>query len=120
MEPQIATNSNTASGNINFTTPDINNTTRVSNDAQINCECEIYDQTLYINVFELESSTNKTKTISLYDYIGNVVATVEIRQEALSIIPQRIDFTVKSNGNGTRAINPGYTDFSKIAGFKVY
>jgi hypothetical protein len=27
---------------------------------------------------------------------------------------------VKSNGNGTRAINPGYTDFSKIAGFKVY
>lgn len=54
-------------------------------DKEIDSECVLKDNTLEITVTKLESRTEKNKTISIYDYIGNVVATIEIYQEGRSI-----------------------------------
>ena len=119
LEPQVASESDNAIITTPTTTP--NNGTRVSSaeslsDATINYECELYDNTLYINVYQNEANVNKNEIINIYDYIGNVVATVELRQEAMK---QRIDFSIFIE-NSTRTIESGYTDVSKIPGFKVY
>ena len=50
-------------------------------DKGIECEAELIDNTLTVTVSKLQSKTDKTTSISLYDYVGNVVATLEIKQE---------------------------------------
>lgn len=50
-------------------------------DKEISAETSLENSILNITVSALSSRTNKTKFISLYDYVGHVVATVEIRQE---------------------------------------
>ncbi len=52
---------------------------------EIISECSLKDNTLEINVSSLEARSAKTKIISIYDYIGNVVATIEISQEGKSV-----------------------------------
>lgn len=54
-------------------------------DKDIISECSLKDNILEINISELEARAAKTKIISIYDYIGNVVATLEITQEGKSI-----------------------------------
>ncbi len=49
-------------------------------DKGIECEAELVDNTLTVTVSKLQSKTDKTTTISLYDYVGNVVAKLEIMQ----------------------------------------
>lgn len=51
-------------------------------DAAISCEIILENKILTINVASLNSKTDKEKSIFLYDYIGNVVGTLTIRQEA--------------------------------------
>lgn len=51
------------------------------NGKEISCKSNLDGTTLYIEVFELESMLNKSKTICLYDYWGNVVASIELIQE---------------------------------------
>lgn len=48
---------------------------------EIDSKCELNGNTLNITVSELQSRINKTKTIILYDYIGNIVATIDLKQE---------------------------------------
>jgi len=54
-------------------------------DKEINCECKLSNNTLEITVSKLKARTGKAKTISIYDYIGNVVATIELSQEGKTI-----------------------------------
>lgn len=54
-------------------------------DKEIDCDCKLKDNTLEITVSNLEARSGKTKTIFIYDYIGNVVATVEVSQEGKAI-----------------------------------
>ena len=54
-------------------------------DKEIISECSLKDNTLEINISELEAQSAKTKIISIYDYIGNVVAKLEISQEGKTI-----------------------------------
>lgn len=51
-------------------------------DAAINCEIILENKVLTINIASLNSKTDKKKSILLYDYIGNIVGTLTIRQEA--------------------------------------
>lgn len=50
-------------------------------DDEIICENRIENNTLYITVSSLQSKANKNKTINLYDFIGNIVASVHLTQE---------------------------------------
>ena len=50
-------------------------------DKEINCECSFEGNTLSINVAQLQSKEDKEKVISLYDYVGNVIATVTLKQK---------------------------------------
>ena len=50
-------------------------------DDEIICENRIENNTLYISVSSLQSKANKNKTINLYDFIGNIVASVHLTQE---------------------------------------
>ncbi len=52
---------------------------------EITSECKLNGNTLEITVSKLEGRSDKVKTISLYDYIGNVVAIVELSQEGKDI-----------------------------------
>jgi len=52
---------------------------------EITSECKLNGNTLEITVSKLEDRSGKVKTISLYDYIGNVVAIVELSQEGRDI-----------------------------------
>ena len=52
---------------------------------EITSECKLNGNTLEISVSKLEGRSGKVKTISLYDYIGNVVAIVELSQEGKDI-----------------------------------
>ena len=54
-------------------------------DKEISCENKLNDEKLVITVSALQSRTNKSKTILLYDYIGNVVASVELTQKGKTI-----------------------------------
>ncbi len=54
-------------------------------DKEIICESSLKNNTLEINVAGLEARSAKKKIISIYDYIGNVVATVEISQEGRTL-----------------------------------
>lgn len=49
-------------------------------DKGIEYEAELVDNTLTVIVSKLQSKTDKSTTISLYDYVGNVVARLEITQ----------------------------------------
>lgn len=51
-------------------------------DATINCEIILENKVLTINIASLNSKIDKEKSILLYDYIGNIVGTLTIRQEA--------------------------------------
>ena len=44
-------------------------------------ECKLNGNALEISVSKLDGRSSKVKTISLYDYIGNVVAVIELSQE---------------------------------------
>ena len=50
-------------------------------DKEISYVSELNDKTLVITVSALQSKTDKSKIIKLYDYIGNEACTVELRQE---------------------------------------
>lgn len=52
---------------------------------EITSECKLNGNTLEISVSKLEGRSGKVKTISLYDYIGNVVAIIELSQEGKDI-----------------------------------
>ena len=54
-------------------------------DKEISSECQLNGKTLEITVSKLEGRSGKVKTISLYDYIGNVVAVLELSQEGKDI-----------------------------------
>lgn len=54
-------------------------------DKPISAECKLNDNTLEISVSKLDGRSGKDKTISLYDYIGNVVAVVELSQEGANV-----------------------------------
>lgn len=54
-------------------------------DKEISSECQLNGKTLEITVSKLEGRSGKVKTISLYDYIGNVVAVIELSQEGKNI-----------------------------------
>ncbi len=54
-------------------------------DKEIISECSLKDNTLEINISKLEARAAKTKIISIYDYIGNVVSTVKISQKGQSV-----------------------------------
>ena len=51
----------------------------------ISSECKLNGNTLEISVSKLDARSGKDKTISLYDYIGNVVAVIELTQEGKSV-----------------------------------
>lgn len=50
-------------------------------DEEISCESKINNNILYLKVSALQSRTDKSKLIQLYDYVGNRVATIEVKQE---------------------------------------
>ena len=54
-------------------------------DKEISSECQLNGKTLEITVSKLDGRSGKVKTISLYDYIGNVVAVIELSQEGKDI-----------------------------------
>lgn len=54
-------------------------------DKEISSECQLNGKTLEITVSKLEGRSSKAKTISLYDYIGNVVAIIELSQEGRNL-----------------------------------
>ena len=66
----------------------------------IKYDCELYDDILYINVDKLESSIDQKENIYLYDYKGDTVATIELKQKGVAM---SIDFCASYAGNGTRA-----------------
>ena len=49
-------------------------------DKEISCDSKLEDKTLYIKVSALHSKVEKSKTINLYDYFGNVVGSIELIQ----------------------------------------
>lgn len=52
---------------------------------EISSECKLNGNTLEITVSKLEGIKGKAKTIPLYDYVGNVVATIELTQEGKKV-----------------------------------
>ncbi|MBE6305664.1 MAG: hypothetical protein E7082_07120 [Bacteroidales bacterium] len=48
---------------------------------EITADCFLNNNTLEISVSKLDAKTEMTKIISLYDYIGNVVASIELIQK---------------------------------------
>lgn len=50
-------------------------------DKEIIAECSLNNNYLEIFVSKLEARTGMTKTVFLYDYIGNAVASIELTQE---------------------------------------
>ncbi|MBR5476518.1 MAG: fimbrillin family protein [Bacteroidaceae bacterium] len=85
-------------------------TSRVSaSKSLIKYECELYDNILYINVEPLASSLDQQETISLYDYAGNAVATIELNQRGAAM---SIDFCANYAESGTRAGNGIIPQFS--------
>jgi len=54
-------------------------------DKKIEAECTIENNNIEITVSELQSRTAKTKIIPIYDYIGNIVANIEITQEGRTV-----------------------------------
>ena len=85
-------------------------TSRVSaSKSLIKYECELYDNILYINVEPLASSLDQQETISLYDYAGNAVATIELNQRGAAM---SIDFCANYAESGTRASNGIIPQFS--------
>ena len=50
-------------------------------DEEISCECNIKNNILYLKISALQSRIDKSRSIPLYDYLGNVVATIELKQE---------------------------------------
>ena len=67
---------------------------RYNTNAQYECTIDEYDNSLHINAAPLGGAEPQTKQIELYDYVGNVVATVELRQQAN---PARIEFDVTTS-----------------------
>lgn len=65
-----------------------------NNGIQYECSIDEYDNSLHINAAPLGGAEPQTKQIELYDYVGNVVATVELRQQAN---PARIEFDVTTS-----------------------
>ena len=54
-------------------------------DKEISSESKLNDKTLVITVSALQSRTDQNKTILLYDYIGNVVGSIELKQEGKAV-----------------------------------
>ena len=54
-------------------------------DKEIEADCKIENNSIEITVYELQSRTAKSKNIPIYDYIGNVVANIEITQEGRTV-----------------------------------
>lgn len=54
-------------------------------DKEISFEASLDENTLSIDLAQLASKTQKTKSIPLYDYVGNVLASVEIVQEGKTL-----------------------------------
>lgn len=50
-------------------------------DQEISCESILKDNALSITVSALQSKIDKTRTITLYDYIGNIVGSIELTQK---------------------------------------
>ena len=76
-------------------------TTRASaSKSLIKYDCELHDDILYINVDKLESSIDQKENIYLYDYKGDTVATIELKQKGVAM---SIDFCANYAGSGTRA-----------------
>ena len=84
LEPQMETDTD------NDLQPDVNISTGISfgdlydgdvTDKEITCESKLNDKILSIVVSALQSRTNRSKTILLYGYIGNVVGSVELTQK---------------------------------------
>ncbi len=90
LEPQVETELNTSPGD-NFVSESF--VTHLYDgydesdfqEKEITSECKLNGNTLEITVSKLEGRSDKVKTISLYDYIGNVVAIVELSQEGKDI-----------------------------------
>ena len=53
---------------------------RSSRGIQYECSIDEYDNTLRINAAALGSSEPQTEKLELYDYVGNVVATIKLMQ----------------------------------------
>ena len=92
---------------------------RSSNGAVVNYDCELDGDTLYIDVQPLESAVDATAVIALCDYVGNEVATIELRQAAKAQ-HARIEFAAHYINNATRAIGASYDGVDKIPCFTVY
>lgn len=94
LKPQVATSFNGALnfGGI-FDSTTRASTSKASDNNKIKYECLIdeHDNSLHINVATLEYGAAQNEKIELYDYVGNVVATVELRPQAN---PARIGFHV--------------------------
>ena len=90
LEPQVETKLNMSSGD-NFVSESFVTHLYDGYDGsdfqkkEITSECKLNGNTLEITVSKLEGRSGKVKTISLYDYIGNVVAIVELSQEGKDI-----------------------------------
>lgn len=90
LEPQVETKLNMSSGD-NFVSESF--VTHLYDgydesdfqEKEITSECKLNGNTLEITVSKLEGRSGKVKTIFLYDYIGNVVAIVELSQEGKDI-----------------------------------
>ncbi len=50
-------------------------------DKEISCKSVLNDNTITITITALQSKTDKNKTIAIYDYIGNVIGTIELKQK---------------------------------------
>lgn len=84
------------------TIPNGSGTTRSASKSNslIKYECELHDDILYINVAQLESSIDQKESIYLYDYKGDTVASIELKQKGVAM---SIDFCASYAENGTRA-----------------
>ena len=73
---------------------------------EISSECKLNGNTLEIIVSELDGRSGKVKNISLYDYIGNVVAILELTQEGkeLNISISEAPLLGKDGGNVVASI----------------
>ena len=89
-------------------------------DKEISCESRIDGKTLYINVSALQSKINKNKIIDLYDYWGNVVASIELKQEGKTInipvaeAPLLSDYAKNIVENIAQNIAKGLSDYNVI------
>lgn len=93
-------------------------------DNEISCESVLNDKTLIITVSALQSKSDRGKTIYLYDYIGNVVGSVELTQKGTagtaSDVPLLGQNAEKIVGSIAMSIAQGLRDYNVIEQYYNY